>query len=127
MAEPATTTGAIAYAVWGGFAGALLAALFPGADLNTVIGAFGGSFAFMLFSMDTSAFHRLGFLLVGWIGGYYGAGELLARQIVSSPGFAGFGAGLVCVVASMAVLRGVPPFVREVMRRVAGLFGKGAE
>ena len=71
MADGLTTAGA-SLAV--GATGLTIASLFPGVDLSSVIGAFGGAFFFILFAKDISAWQRAGYLIVGWIGGYFGAG-----------------------------------------------------
>ncbi|MFV1943933.1 putative holin [Pseudomonas luteola] len=104
MAEPTTSLGTPLAA---GFFGLSLASIFPGVDLAAVVGAFGGAFAFIIFAKDLKVLQRLGYLFVGWIGGYFGAVELLAQKWAQTSGFAAFIAGLICVVVCISVLEAI--------------------
>lgn len=100
------TDGLTATAVVGG-AGITVASLLPGVDLSAVIGAFGGAFFFILFAKDISAWQRAGYLIVGWIGGYFGAAELLSPEWIKTSGFSSFVAGLFCVVIGISAIEAV--------------------
>ncbi len=66
MADSLTTAaGTLAI---GGAGTIAVASWLPGIDIQAVIGAFGGSFFFILFAKDISALQRAGYLVVGWIG-----------------------------------------------------------
>ena len=101
MADGLTTAGA-SLAV--GATGLTIASLFPGVDLSSVIGAFGGAFFFILFAKDISAWQRAGYLVVGWIGGYFGAAELLSLAWTKTAGMSAFIAGLFCVVIGISII-----------------------
>lgn len=122
MADGLTTAGA-SLAV--GVTGISIAALFPGVDLSSVIGAFGGAFFFILFAKDINAWQRAGYLIVGWIGGYFGAAELLSLAWTKTSGMSAFIAGLFCVVIGISVIEafqtGKPPsWLQWVLNRVLG-------
>lgn len=122
MADALTTAAVTAGA---GAAGITLASLFPELDLKAVVGAFGGSFFFILWAKDISIWQRLGYLFVGWIGGYFGAAEFMSRKWTETSGLASFGAGLLCVLIcislSEAVQTGRPPkWLLFVMDRFMG-------
>lgn len=104
MADGITTaTGSLAL----GGAGITLASLLPNVDLQAVIGAFGGAFFFILFAKDINALQRAGYLVVGWIGGYFGAAELLSLAWTKTSGFSSFIAGLLCVVIGIILIETV--------------------
>ncbi|RRV49566.1 putative holin [Pseudomonas sp. p106] len=108
MADAFTTaaTAAAAPLAVGG-TGITIAAMFPGVDLSAVIGAFGGAFFFVLFAKDISNWQRIGYLIVGWIGGYFGAAEFLAQAWTKTSGIASFIAGLLCIVISMSLVESI--------------------
>ena len=85
MAEP--STGALA--VTGVLASVGLGAAFPQLDLAALVGAFGGAFFYVVFAKDISTWRRVGYLLAGWIGGYFGAAELMGRAWTQTAGFSG--------------------------------------
>ena len=119
------TTAAGSLAVGG--AGLSIAAMFPGVDLSAVIGSFGGAFFFILFAKDISAWQRAGYLIVGWIGGYFGAAELLSLAWTRTSGFSSFIAGLVCIVVCISVIEAIqtgtwPAWLQSLVGR---FFGKG--
>lgn len=104
MAEALTTTGASAAI---GVTGITLASFFPGLDLSSVVGAFGGAFFFILFAKDISAWQRMGYLVVGWIGGYFGAAELMSLAWTQTSGFSSFLAGLFCVAICISLIEAI--------------------
>lgn len=101
MADGLTTAGSLLVA---GGTGITIASFFPGLDLAAVIGSFGGSFCFILFAKDITSWQRAGYLIVGWIGGYFGAAELLSLKWTNTSGFSSFISGLVCVVTCISVI-----------------------
>lgn len=110
-----------------GTAGVGLASLFPGLDLSAVIGAFGGAFFFILFAKDISNWQRAGYLVVGWIGGYFGSAELLSLAWTRTSGFSSFIAGLVCIVVCISVIEAIQTGTWPLWLRSLGgrFFGKG--
>lgn len=110
MADGLTSAGASLIV---GGTGITLASYLPGIDLSAVIGAFGGAFFFILFAKDISSWQRAGYLIVGWIGGYFGAAELLSLAWTKTSGFSSFVAGLFCVVIGISIIEafqtGKPP------------------
>lgn len=122
MADGMTSGGA---SLLVGGTGITLASFFPGVDLAAVIGAFGGAFCFILFAKDISAWQRAGYLMVGWIGGYFGAAELLSLAWTQTSGFSSFVAGLFCVVIGISVIEAVqtgraPKWLQWVLNRFLG-------
>lgn len=110
MADAMTT--AAAPVIVGG-TGITIASMLPGVDLSSVVGAFGGAFFFILFAKDISAWQRIGYLIVGWVGGYFGAAELLSLAWTKTSGFSSFVAGLFCVATCISLIEaietGTPP------------------
>jgi hypothetical protein len=107
-----------------GTAGVGLASMFP-VDLAAVIGAFGGAFFFILFAKDINNWQRAGYLIVGWIGGYFGSAELLSLAWTRTSGFSSFVAGLVCVVACISIIEAFqtgawPVWLRAIRARFFG-------
>lgn len=84
-----------------------VASWFPGVDLSAVIGSFGGAFFFILFAKDISALQRVGYLIVGWIGGYMAAAEAMSMAWTRTSGIASFIAGLLCVVVGISIIEAV--------------------
>lgn len=127
MADGLTTAGASL--VVGG-TGITIASFFPGLDLSAVIGSFGGAFFFILFAKEIAAWQRAGYLIVGWIGGYFGSAELLSLAWTKTSGFSSFIAGLVCVVTCISVIesyqtRQLPWWAQALFGRIFGK--KGSE
>lgn len=121
MAEP--STGAIA--VTGVLASVGLGAAFPEVDLAAVVGAFGGSFFFVVFAKDMTTLRRVGYLIAGWIGGYFIAAELLGRAWTKTAGFSGFLGGALCVVVFAGIVEWIqtgimPRWLQWCFRRFAG-------
>lgn len=119
------TTAATQLAVGG--AGIGIASYFPGIDLSAVVGAFGGAFFFILFAKDINNLQRVGYLVVGWIGGYFGAAELLSLAWTRTSGFSSFIAGLVCIVVCISIIEAIqtgtwPAWLQSTIGR---FFGKG--
>ncbi len=104
MADALTTAGASTVI---GATGVTIASFFPGLDLSSVVGAFGGSFFFILFAKDISAWQRMGYLIVGWIGGYFAAAELMSLAWTKTSGFSSFAAGLFCVAICISLVEAI--------------------
>lgn len=102
MADALTTPVAACMAVGAG--GVALASCLSSIDLNAVICAFGGACVFILWAKDISLWQRLGYLIAGWIGGYYGSVELVSRNWFSTSGLAAFICGLLAVLVGISVL-----------------------
>lgn len=112
-----------------GAGGIALASCLPTIDLNAVVCAFGSSLLFVLWAKDLTLWQRLGYLLVGWIGGYYGSAEILAQAWTKTSGIAAFGCGLVTVLVSISVLESfntgkLPKWVIELPAAIGSLFPK---
>ncbi|MDG9928270.1 MULTISPECIES: putative holin [unclassified Pseudomonas] len=82
MAEPS----AVAVAAVPSALGIGVASLFPGVDLNAVIGAWAGALFFVTWARDLSGWGRLAYLFVSWVGGYYIAAELMGRAVTQYSG-----------------------------------------
>lgn len=104
MADGLTTAGASAAI---GATGITLASFFSGLDLSSVVGAFGGAFFFILFAKEISAWQRMGYLVVGWIGGYFGAAELMSLAWTQTSGFSSFLSGLFCVAICISLIEAI--------------------
>jgi hypothetical protein len=76
----------------------------PQVDLNAVIGSFVGAMVFILWAKELSVLQRVGYLIAGWIGGYYASAEVFAQAWTKTSGIVAFGCGLVAVVLSISVL-----------------------
>ncbi len=87
--------------------GITIASFLPGLDLTAVVGAFGGAFMFILFAKEISTWQRMGYLVVGWIGGYFSAAELMSLAWTQTSGFASFIAGALCVTICISLLEAV--------------------
>lgn len=112
-----------------GASGVALASCLPNIDLNAVICAFGGALAFVMWAKDMSLPVRLGYLLVGWIGGYYGAAEILAQAWTKTSGIAAFACGLLTVLISISILESaqtgeLPKWTKAIPGLVGRLFSK---
>lgn len=94
MGEPSSTSIGLA----GLFASLGLGAMFPNLDLAALVGAFGGAFFYVVFAKDMPIFRRVGYLFVGWIGGYFGAAEAIGWEWTRTTGLVAMGCGAVCVV-----------------------------
>jgi ABC-type Co2+ transport system permease subunit len=108
-----------------GAGGITLASMFPGIDLSSVVGAFGGAFFFILFAKDISNWQRIGYLVVGWVGGYFSAAELMSLAWTKTSGFSSFVAGLFCVAICISLLEAVqtgkpPRWLQFVLNRFLG-------
>lgn len=112
-----------------GLGGIALASCLPTIDLNAVVCAFGGALLFILWAKDINLWQRLGYLLVGWIGGYYGSAEILAQAWTKTSGIAAFACGLATVLVSISVLESfntgkLPKWVTELPAAIGSLFPK---
>lgn len=109
MADALATTAASATVA---ATGITIASFFPGLHLDTVVGSFGGALFFVLFAKNISLAQRMGYLVVGWIGGYLASSETAVLNWFS-PGLASFVGGVLCVTICISVLEsldtGKPP------------------
>lgn len=87
-----------------GFAGVAVASCLPQIDLNAVVCSFVGALIFVLWAKELSTIQRVGYLLAGWVGGYYAAAEVLAQAWTKTSGIAAFGCSLITVLVSISVL-----------------------
>lgn len=113
-----------------GVSGVAIASCFTGIDLQAFVCAFGGAFLFILWAKDISIWQRLGYLIVGWIGGYYGSAEVLAQAWTRTSGITAFGCGLLTVLISISVLESadtgeLPKWIKLLPGKVRGIFSKG--
>lgn len=123
MAEPSSGA-AVGTAVIG--LGA--ATLFPGVDLNAVIGAFAGSIFFVVWARDITAWARIGYLLVSWVGGYYVAAEAVGRAWTAYSGLPALIAGALIVTVLIGALEWMkggqaPVWLRIAYLRMLRMFG----
>lgn len=84
--------------------GITVASFIPGLDLQAVVGAFGGACLFILFAKNISVFQRVGYLICGWIGGYFAAAELMSLAWTKTSGIASFIGGLLCVTIAISLI-----------------------
>jgi len=123
MGEPSSTSIALA-----GVAASLgLGAAFPDLDLAALVGAFGGAFFYVVWARDIGITRRVGYLFVGWIGGYLASAEAIGQEWTRTTGLVALGCGAVCIVFLAGLIgwveTGVPPrFLRWVL---SIRFGKG--
>jgi len=121
MAEP--STGALA--VTGVVGSVTLGTAFPEIDLAALVGAFGGAFLFVIAADSMPAWRRVGYLFAGWIGGYFGAAELLGLTWTKTAGFSGFVCGAICVAVATGFLEwmrtgDMPRWLQWCFRRFTG-------
>ncbi len=111
MADALTTPVAACMAVGAG--GVALASCLSSIDLNAVICAFGGACIFIIWAKSISILQRIGYLIAGWIGGYYASMELVTREVMKTTGLSAFLCGLLAVVVALSILEsfetGEPP------------------
>ena len=123
MGEPSSTSIALA-----GVAASLgLGAAFPDLDLAALVGAFGGAFFYVVWARDIGITRRVGYLFVGWIGGYLASAEAIGQEWTRTTGLVALGCGAVCIVFLAGLIgwveTGTPPrFLRWVL---SIRFGKG--
>lgn len=118
-------SGAVAIAGLVGIGGA---SLFPGVDLNAVIGAFAGAMFFVVYAKDLSHLGRIGYFIASWIMGYYVASEVVGRDWAKTSGLVAFGGALFCVVVGTSLLEWVqggktPGWLRFIADRFGGRNG----
>ena len=121
MAEP--STGVVVMAT--GALGVTAASLFPGVDLNAVVGAFGGALFFIVFKQNIPPLARAGYLIASWVFGYFVAVELLGRKWTATSGLASFLGGLLCTVICVSLLEWgqggrAPGWLRFILNRRGG-------
>lgn len=104
MADLISPTAATAAAGIGGIA---LASLFPGVNIDAVIGSFAGALFLVVFSKELTAWARIGYMVSSWVFGYFVANELAARFDMQSTGLSAFVGGLLCVAISISLLEWV--------------------
>lgn len=115
-----------------GVAGVALASCMPQIDLNGVICSFVGALIFVLWAKELSVLQRIGYLLAGWVGGYYGAAEILAQAWTKTFGIAAFACGLVTVLVSISVLESfktgtLPKWLTELPSAIGRLLPRRGE
>lgn len=110
-----------------GIGGIAVASCLPQIDLNAVVCAFAGALTFVLWAKELTVPQRIGYLLVGWIGGYYAAAEVLAQAWTKTSGIAAFGCGLVAVLASISILERVPGFISSLPELISKLLPRRGE
>ncbi|QEY70494.1 putative holin [Pseudomonas denitrificans (nom. rej.)] len=118
-------SGAVAIAGLVGIGGA---SLFPGVDLNAVIGAFAGAMFFVVYAKDLSHLGRIGYFIASWIMGYYVASEVVGRDWAKTAGLVAFVGALLCVVVGTSLLEWVqggktPGWLRFIADRFGGRNG----
>lgn len=123
MGEPSSTTIGLA----GLFASLGLGAAFPDLDIKALIGAFGGAFFYVVFAKNMPFLRRVGYLFVGWVGGYFAAAEAIGQDWTRTTGLVAMACGAVCVVFLAGLVEWVetgtmPRFLRWVLTI---RFGKG--
>ena len=87
-----------------GLGGIAVASCLPEIDLQAVLCSFVGALIFVLWAKELSTGQRVGYLLAGWVGGYYAAAEVLAQAWTKTSGIAAFGCSLVAVLLSISIL-----------------------
>lgn len=129
MAEAISSTSAC-LAV--GLSGISIASCLAGVDMNALICAFGGSLIFVLWAENLSIWKRIGYLLGGWIGGYYLAMEVVSRKFEVTTGLAAFLCGLVTILLAISVLETIetgelPKWVKLLPSAIAKFRKRDAE
>lgn len=112
-----------------GLSGATLVTMFPDLDKAALVGAFGGALMFVVRAKDVGAFTRFLYLIIGWIGGYYMAAEVVAQKWALTSAIPAFGFGLVTVVASISIIDAVqtgqpPKWMALIPGFISRIFGK---
>ena len=120
MAEP--SSGVITAAA---VVGVTAATMWPGVDVNAVIGSFAGAMFSVVFAVGLSAWARGGYLIASWICGYYVAGEVISREMARTSGLVGFIGALFCVVVCVSLLEWIqggktPGWLRFIADRFGG-------
>ncbi len=116
MAEPTSTVGAAVVTA----SGVLFAALLPGIDSGALIGAFAGAAVFMMHSRELGLARRLGYGLVSWLLGYFGAGELSRVTGVNETVITGFVAAAVAVTIAVTAIERIKTFDISVLWKRGG-------
>lgn len=88
----------------GGLIGVSAASLVPGVDLEAVIGAFAGALFFMVMSKDLSWKARAGNFILSWVGGYFFAAEVVARQWATTSALPAMIGGLFIVAVCISIM-----------------------
>lgn len=103
MAEPSSGAVMAAQAA-GGVVGVAAVSLFPGVDVNAVVGSFAGAMFFVVFAKDLGPLARLGYFIASWVAGYYVASEVMGRELAKASGLVAFFGGLLCVAVGIGLL-----------------------
>ena len=99
MAEP--SSGAVLAA---GVVGVTAVSLWPGVDVNAVVGAFAGAMFFVVFAKDLTPLARLGYFIASWVAGYYVANEVIGREWAKTSGLVAFFGALLIVTVCISLL-----------------------
>lgn len=115
-----------------GASGVALASCLSTIDMAALICAFGGSCIYILWAKDLSIWQRVGYLIAGWIGGYFSVSEMIARKWVATSGLAAFAASLVCVVVAVSVLEAfetgeMPKWIKLIPGKVASFLKRDSQ
>ncbi|VVP33749.1 putative holin [Pseudomonas fluorescens] len=100
MAEPSSS----AVAAGAGIVGVTAVSLWPGVDVNAVIGSFAGAIFFVVFAKELGLLARAGYFVASWIGGYYVASEVMERELAKASGLVAFIGALLCVTVGVSLL-----------------------
>jgi len=122
MGEPTTTA---SLGVLGAVGALGIHKAFPELDLSALVGSFGGAWLYVWAARDETLWRKFAYLVAGWIGGYFGAAEVLGKKWMETSGMAGFASGLVCVGIALSILEtfqtGRPPkWMSWVVNRFVG-------
>lgn len=115
-----------------GIGGIAFASCLPEIDLSAVVSAFVGALIFVLWAKELTVMQRVGYLLSGWVGGYYASAEILAQAWTKTAGIAAFGCGLVTVLVSISVLESfntgkLPKWLTELPTAIGRLLPRRGE
>lgn len=99
MAEPTSTTTALAASAGVGFA-----SLAPGIDGNALVGAFAGAALMVISSKDLSLGKRFAYLLISMAVGYMGAADIVSVTPIRSTGVAAFAAAAVAITITLELI-----------------------
>ena len=100
MAEP--SSGAVLAGA--GVIGVTAVSLWPGVDVNAVIGAFAGAMFLVVYAKDLTPLARLGYFIASWVAGYYVASEIIGREWARTSGLVAFFGALFCVAVCISLL-----------------------
>lgn len=87
-----------------GLGGLAIASCIPAIDISAVVCAFAGALVFVVWVKEIGPLQRIGYMLAGWLGGYYASAEILAQEWTKTSGIAAFACGLIIVILSISIL-----------------------